>query len=104
MKIEAKRLARKEEEEALAAERRAIKLKRQYLAADASAVEAKKWHSQEKGAERELTAKQKTALVENKLKKQVRLRVAFLHYSLLFGLRFVRRRGCGLTDSVCLSG
>ena len=81
VKIEAKRLARKEEEEALAAERRAIKLKRQYLAADASAVEAKKWHSQEKGAERDLTAKQKTALVENKLKKQVRLRVAFLHYS-----------------------
>jgi hypothetical protein len=70
-KIEAKRAERRAEEEALAAERKAIKIKRQFLAADASAVEEKKWDSQLAGAERALKAKQTRAISEDKEKKQV---------------------------------
>merc|ERR1712070_520625 len=73
-KIQDKKKKKKEEEERLAAEVKAIEIKRQFLNADAAKVEEMKWMQLEKGAEREAREKQRVhqeeALRGEKLKEK----------------------------------
>merc|ERR1712195_271868 len=72
--IQAKKKKKKDDEERLAAEVKAIEIKRQFLNADAAKVEELKWMQLEKGAEREAREKQKVhqeeALRGEKLKEK----------------------------------
>merc|ERR1711865_964213 len=72
--IQAKKKKKKDDEERLAAEVKAIEIKRQFLNADAAKVEELKWLQLEKGAEREAREKQRVnqeeALRGEKLKEK----------------------------------
>ena len=56
--LEEKREKRRQEDKALAAELKAIRIKNQFLGADKEAVERKKWESQQSGAQREIAQRQ----------------------------------------------
>ena len=72
-KLQLKKRQKKEEEQRLKLELKEIATKRQFLAANAEMVEAKAQAEQQAGLDREAQKKQKTTLIEQRKKHQIKI-------------------------------